>query len=256
MRLQPRQTEQFARDGILFFPGLLSPDEMTGLREDLPGLLALERPEILREKHSPRVRCAFAPHTYNDRYRRLMHHPRIVEPVRQLLGGEVYLHQFSINPKAAFEGEAWGWHQDYPTWLEDNQIVRPDVINVGVFLDDVTEFNGPLYFVLGSHQHGALVTETDASSTSYKLLGVEENKVAELCEQGELYSPKGPAGSVWMFHCNLVHASNANISPTRRALCTICYNRTDNLPSTYARPEWEAHSDFTLVQSLEEDCLV
>ena len=28
--------------------------------------------------------------------------------------------------------------------------MRPDVINVGVFLDDVTEFNGPLYFVLAA----------------------------------------------------------------------------------------------------------
>jgi len=249
MELSTEQITNFNRDGILFFPGLLDTDEMTGLRDELDDLLGLQRPEILREKHSQRVRCAFAPHTYSERYRRLMHHPSIVEPVKQLLGGEVYLHQFSINPKAAFEGESWGWHQDYPTWLIDNQIARPDVINVGVFIDDVTEFNGPLFFVLESHQHGALDTETDEESTSYKLLGVSEAKVAELCQQGELFSPLGPSGSVWFFHPNLVHASNANVSPYRRALCTICYNRTDNLPSAFARPEWEAHSDFSAIES-------
>ena len=37
----------------------------------------------------------------------------------------------------------------------------PLIINVGVFLDDVTEFNGPLFFVLGSHTHGAVKTELD-----------------------------------------------------------------------------------------------
>ena len=112
MLLQPRQTEQFARDGILFFPRLLSPDEMTGLRE--------------RPARSPRIGTArnFAGETFPAGTLRLCatHVQRplspsyssstYVEPVWQLLGGEVYLHQFSINPKAAFEGEAWGWHQD------------------------------------------------------------------------------------------------------------------------------------------------
>ena len=256
MPLDETQVRRFERDGILFFPGLLSDNEMAGLRAELPDTLAMHRPEILREKHSSHVRCAFAPHTYSERYRRLMHHPNIVEPVAQLLGRSVYLHQFSINPKAPFVGEAWGWHQDYPTWRVDNRIARPDLINVGVYLDDVTEFNGPLFFILGSHRHGALSTETDETSTSYKLLGVSEERVEELCGHGRLYCPRGPAGSVWMFHCNMVHASNSNISPTRRALCTICYNRTDNLPSTYARPEWEAHSDFRAIEALGEHCLV
>lgn len=252
MQLDETQISRFERDGILFFPGLLGDDEMAGLREELPDILAMDRPEILREKHSSNVRCAFAPHTYSDRYRRLMHHPKIVGPVEQLLGANVYLHQFSINPKAAFVGEAWGWHQDYPTWRVENRILRPDLVVVGVYLDDVTEFNGPLFFILGSHRHGALDIETDETSTSYKLLGVSDEQVAELCEEGRLYSPRGPAGSVWMFHCNLVHASNANMSPSRRALCTISYNRIDNLPSAYPRPEWEAHSDFAVVEALGE----
>ena len=65
-----------------------------------------------------------------------------------------------------------------------------------------------------------------------------------------MFSPKGPAGSVWMFHTNIVHASNANMSPNRRALCTICYNRTDNLPTAFPRPDWEAHNDFEPVRAL------
>lgn len=255
MRLDEAQISRFERDGILFFPGLLRDDEVADLREELPDILAADRPEILREKHSSHARCAFAPHTYSERYRRLMHHPSIVWPVAQLLGGSVYLHQFSINPKAAFVGEAWGWHQDYPTWRMENRIPRPDIVNVGVYLDEVTEFNGPLFFILGSHRHGALDIEVDDTSTSYTLLGVSDEDVAELCRHGRLYSPRGPAGSVWMFHCNLVHASNANISPTRRALCTICYNRTDNVPSAHPRPEWEAHSDFSPLEALGERCL-
>ena len=255
MHLSKTDIERFQRDGIVFFPSLLSPTEIETVRSELPIVMTLERPEILREKHTGQVRCAFAPHTYSDAFHRLMHHPSIVERVRQLLGGEVYLHQFSINPKAPFEGEAWGWHQDYATWLEENRMPSSRVINVGVFLDDVTEFNGPLFFVLGSHTHGAIATSLDDQSTSYALRGIDNGTVAKLSEARELYSPKGPAGSVWMFHGNIVHASNANISPMRRALCTICYNRTDNLPSEFPRPDWEAHANFAPVEPLGEGCL-
>ncbi len=255
MHLDQTQIRRFEEDGILFFPGLLDPGEVAELRAELPEILAMDRPEILREKHSSNVRCAFAPHTYSEGYRRLMQHPDIVGPVAQLLGGSVYLHQFSINPKAAFVGEAWGWHQDYPTWRVENRIARPDLVVVGVYLDEVTEFNGPLFFILGSHRRGVLDIETDATSTSYTLLGVSDEDVAELCRNGRLYSPLGPAGSVWMFHCNIVHGSNANMSPSRRALCTISYNRTDNLPSAHPRPEWEAHSEFTPVEARIEHSL-
>ena len=255
MKLAKSDIQKFHRDGILFFPSLLSSTEIETVRDELPAVLAENRPEILREKSSGNVRCAFAPHSYNDAFQRLMRHPNIVEPVKQLLDGDVYLHQFSINPKAPFEGEAWGWHQDYATWLEENKMPSPRVINVGVFLDEVTEFNGPLFFVLGSHTHGAMKTAIDDESTSYALRGMDNTTVSKLSEARELYSPKGPAGSVWMFHGNIVHASNANISPTRRALCTICYNRTDNLPTAFPRPDWEAHANFTAVQSLASDCL-
>ncbi len=154
-----------------------------------------------------------------------MRHPRLVGPVRRLLGGDVYLHQYPVNPKAAYHGEAWAWHQDYATWQMENHMPRPQVINVGVFLDEVTEFNGPVMFILGSHTHGILTSTFDEASASYALHALSEETVASLAQSGRLVCPKGPAGSVWMFHCNLVHASNKNLSPDRRAICTICYNR-------------------------------
>lgn len=256
MRLDDYQIESFERDGLLFFPSLLSSEEVAVLQADLQEVLVQERPEILREKRSDRVRCAFAPHGYSEPFRRLMRHPRLVHPVRQLLGGDVYLHQYSINPKAPFRGEAWGWHQDYVTWRQENEMPEPLVINVGVYLDEVTEFNGPVFFLLGSHAKGRMDSTLDEKSSSYALHTLPDKAVSALAAEGSMYCPKGPAGSAWMFHCNIAHASNQNISPSRRALCTICYNRIDNRPTTFPRPDWEAHSDFTNVEPLGEDCLL
>jgi len=128
-------------------------------------------------------------------------HPRLVEPVRRLLGGDVYLHQYPVNPKAAYHGEAWAWHQDYAAWQMENHMPRPQVINVGVFLDEVTEFNGPVMFILGSHTHGILTSTFDEASASYALHALSEETVASLAQTGRLVCPKGPAGSVSLQPC-------------------------------------------------------
>ena len=97
MQLTPDQRSQFQRDGLLFVPGLFRADEIAALKARLPEVLNARGPETLRERGSDAVRSSIAPHLRDDLYRRLSKHPRLVEPARQLLGGEVYLHQFKIN---------------------------------------------------------------------------------------------------------------------------------------------------------------
>ena len=70
----------------------------------------------------------------------------------QIFGEPVYMHQFKINGKMAFDGDVWQWHQDYGTWKNDDQMPEPRATNVAIFLDEVNEFNGPLMFIPGSHQ--------------------------------------------------------------------------------------------------------
>ena len=86
----------------------------------------------------------------------------MVEPVQQVLGEALYMHQFKINGKAAFDGDVWQWHQDYGTWRADDLMPEPRAMNVAIFLDEVNEFNGPLMFIPGSHKLGALRRGHDA----------------------------------------------------------------------------------------------
>ena len=65
---------------------------------------------------------------------------------------QLYMHQFKINGKMAFDGDVWQWHQDYGTWLNDDRMPAERAMNVAIFLDDVNEFNGPLMFIPGSHK--------------------------------------------------------------------------------------------------------
>ena len=119
MRLSPEQLQAFDRDGYLFFPGLFTPEEIRTLTDEVPALYAQRRPENVREKTGDVVRTNFAAHLYSYPFAKLARHPRMVEPVRQLFGEDVYMHQFKINGKAAFDGDVWQWHQDYGTWRAD-----------------------------------------------------------------------------------------------------------------------------------------
>ena len=110
MRLSTAQLEQFEREGYLFFPRLFSAQEIKVLTDEVPALYAQRRPENVREKDSEAVRTNFAAHMYSAPYARLARHPRMVKPVEQLFGEQVYMHQFKINGKMAFDGDVMrGW---------------------------------------------------------------------------------------------------------------------------------------------------
>lgn len=51
------------------------------------------------------------------------------------------------------------WHQDFIFWLKEDKILHPDLTTVALFLDDVTEANGPIGFLPGSHQIGVVDVE-------------------------------------------------------------------------------------------------
>ena len=256
MHLSDAQCQEFHRDGYLFVPALFSPEEVAVLTGEFDRLYGLRRDEIWREKDSDAVRIAFAVHTYSEIYARLARHPRLVEPAMDLLGEAIYIHQFKINPKAAFHGDQWQWHQDYGTWAVDDGMPAPRALNVALFLDDVTEFNGALMFIPGSHELGRIDASYDTESTSYALWTIDDETVARLAEKGGVVAPKGPAGSVMFFDCRLVHASPANISPWSRNIVYLTANAASNTIQKPTRPEYIASQDFTPVTPLADDCLV
>jgi ectoine hydroxylase len=153
------------------------------------------------------------------------------------------MHQFKINGKMAFEGDVWQWHQDYGTWLNDDMMPTERAMNVAIFLDDVNEHNGPLMFIPGSHKKGVVDAKHDLTTTSYPLWTVDNDLIEQLVERaggknGGIVSPKGPAGSMILFHSCLVHASGSNLSPWHRvavylSLCAVSNHiRRPSGPST------------------------
>ena len=261
MRLDREQRERFEREGYLFFPAQFSPEETRVLTDAVPALYSRREAYNVREKGSDAVRTNFAAHLYSEPFARLARHPRMVRPVEDLFGEPVYMHQFKINGKMAFEGDVWQWHQDYGTWLNDDGMPSERAMNVAIFLDDVNEFNGPLMFIPGSHRKGVVEARHDLSTTSYPLWTVDDDLVRRLVERaggksGGIVSPKGPAGSMILFHSCLVHASTSNLSPWNRVAVYLSLCAVSNHIRRHKRPEYIAHRDFTPIACLPDDCLL
>ena len=271
MKPSAAQIEQFDRDGYLFFPGLFSPEETRVMTAAVPELYDRREAYNVREKGSGAVRTNFAAHLYSEPFARLARHPRMIAPVEALFGEKLYMHQFKINGKMAFEGDVWQWHQDYGTWLNDDLMPTERAMNVAIFLDDVNEFNGPLMFIPGSHRRGVLQAQHDLRTTSYPLWTVDNDLIRQLVERaggkgsydasgrhvgGGIVSPKGPAGSMILFHSCLVHASTSNLSPWNRVSVYLSLCAVSNHIRRHKRPEYIAHRDFTPIECLPDDCLL
>ena len=176
MRLTPEQIERFDRDGYLFFPALFRPDEIEGPDRRSPGALRAAPPRE-RAREERRRRCApISPRTCTASPSPGSRAIRAWSSRSCSCSAKpVYMHQFKINGKMAFDGDVWQWHQDYGTWKNDDQMPEPRAMNVAIFLDEVNEFNGPLMFIPGSHKLGVLDAAHDTSTTSYPLWTIDHD---------------------------------------------------------------------------------
>src|SRR4029079_5822305 len=255
MKLTPEQIRSFDEQGYLFFPNCFSEDEVAVLRSEADSILRTNRQEVWREKTGA-PRTAFATHTYNEAFRLMAHHPRLVEPLQQLFGEGVYVHQFKINAKAAFEGDVWQWHQDYGTWARDDGMLEPRAMNIAVFLDEVMPINGPLLLIPKSHRQGVLSAGHDKSTTSYPLWTLDPETVTRLAHEGGIIAPTGKPLSLRVFHGNLLHASPPNITPYPRKIVYLTLCAVSNHITKFTRPEWIAHRDFAPIVPCDDDALL
>jgi ectoine hydroxylase len=255
MRLSPKQLEEFDDLGYLVMPDCFSEEEVALLRSEAEAIYKSDRQEVWREK-SGAPRTAFAAHTYNEAFGLLGRHPRLIEPLEQLFGEPVYMHQYKINAKAPFDGELWQWHQDYGTWKRDDGMPEARAMNIAVFLDEVMPINGPLMFIPKSHQRGTLAAGHDTATTSYPLWTLDNETVARLVEEGGIVAPTGKPGTVLMFHGNLAHASPPNMTPYPRKIVYLTLCAVSNHITRFTRPEWIAHRDFRPIEACADDALL
>jgi ectoine hydroxylase len=252
----------YRQDGVLVLPELFDPHEVGSLQAAFERDATIPGEHRIAESDGTDVRAVYASHTRQAEYRALTRSPRLLQSAQQLLGPEIYLYQLKINAKPAFGGDMWAWHQDYVAWKLADNIPGPELINIVVFLDDVSEFNGPIIFVPGSHTDGLARADMNAEHRSDQHLDPDDialspDDMARLVGRHGLISPKGRAGTAVFFHPEIVHGSAANMSPFPRRLVIVTYNQVGNTPRPVGEPRPEyLVSRNTRPLEAEDDSLI
>jgi ectoine hydroxylase len=259
---------RYERDGFLWFQGFFSRERIASFFEELKAMARdddlMRSEQVIKDPKSGAIRSVFGMHEISERFDQLTRDPRILGMARQLLGSEVYIHQSRINDKFGFQGSGFDWHSDFETWHAEDGMPRMRAVSASIMLTDNNEFNGPLMLIPGSHHWFVpCVGETPETNWRESLktqrLGVpDQEALGQLVERGGIQAPKGPAGSLLLFECNTLHASNENMSPWPRSNLFFVYNSVENrLEEPYAaprrRPEFLGARRNTAPLSMHDD---
>lgn len=248
--------ETFDRKGFLFEPEFISGDELTELRKELNAQLARKdlqgRDFTITEPGGQEIRSLFAVHFLSAIFGRLAQDERLLGRVRQILGGDAYIHQSRINYKPGFEGKGFNWHSDFETWHAEDGMPAMHSVSASIVLTENHEFNGPLMLIPGSHRVfipcvGETPSDNYRQSLKQQEVGVPSREaLRRLIARNGIEAPKGAPGGLLLFDCNTLHGSNANMSPDPRSNVFFVFNRKDNrCEQPYAaergRPRFLAH---------------
>lgn len=176
---------------------------------------------------------------------------RLTSIAAAILDDEVYVHQSRINYKPALDGTGFAWHSDFETWHAEDGMPDMRAVSMSIALTENTPFNGPVILVPGSHRMFVPCAGTTPDDHYRQSLVKQEvgtpapTHLAHLMEEGGLEMPTGPAGSLLVFDCNVMHGSYANVSAAPRINLFLVYNATSNaLRSPYGahrpRPDFVA----------------
>lgn len=236
--LSETELARYERDGFLAINNFLDQATVQKFREDLrayeddDGILRSEG--TITEPGKQEIRSIFGIHELSERFDQLTRDPKILAMVRQLLGSDAYIHQSRINFKPGFHGKGFDWHSDFETWHAEDGMPRMRAVSFSIALTDNTPFNGPLMLIPGSHRTfvpcvGRTPEDNYQSSLKKQELGVPNDRdLKKMADEFGIKAPTGPAGSLIIFECNTLHASNANMSPWPRSNLFFVYNSVEN----------------------------
>ena len=250
--LTDEQVEQFWRDGVLVVANAVSPQQLQAVRADWDtwveesrnhdkayGDCIDGRPRFdLQPGHSaelPQLRRAQAPSEVSAAFNETMSASRMTQMVADLIGPNVKQHHNKINSKQPGSDTEVKWHQDFLFTPHTND----DLVTALLMLDDVTEENGPLEVVVGSHKG-----ELHSLWHDGKFTGSIATASADML-QADSQRCLGPAGSVCLMHTRLAHASTANRSTKPRTLYICVYSAEDAIPCS-PNPVPNAHEGLVV----------
>ncbi|MGH1487895.1 MAG: phytanoyl-CoA dioxygenase family protein [Acidimicrobiales bacterium] len=230
--LSPEQQRHYRENGYLQLESFVDQKWLAELRAASDEFVELSRGIEVSNKvldvepdHSaerPRLRRLVSPVDQHETFYRFAMEGPAAQLAVELLGGPVRYHHSKLNYKWSDGGEEVKWHQDIQFWPHTD--FSP--LTIGVYLDDVDDEMGPMGVLPGSHT-GRLY---DLYAADGSWAGaIADDEVAKI-DMSKMAWLQGPAGSVTVHNCCMVHGSMPNNSPRARPLLLQTYSAVNSYP--------------------------
>jgi ectoine hydroxylase-related dioxygenase (phytanoyl-CoA dioxygenase family) len=234
--LDERQRERYFEEGFLVVPGAVSAAWLARLRavvaakiEESRGITASDDQFDLAPDHGaekPNIRRLRKAVDQHPDLWAFAQDASVVDLVADVLGPDLRFHSSKLNFKWSAGGDAVRWHQDIQAWPHTNCAV----LTFGVYLEHTGTEQGPLTALPGTHR-GPLFEQFDDAGGWTGALAARDVATLRTDTAVEL---SGPAGTVVLLDCRVVHGSAANYSDRMRPLLLNVYAAADALPMTPA----------------------
>ncbi len=214
----------FTNDGYIVKKNLFSEEEINKLKKFIES--SSDKKNDARETRSSTGKLSITlwDHPSDDLFGKFSTNERIVQPMEEFLGDEVYHYHSKIIWKKPGDG-GFDWHQDYGYWYH-NACLYPDMGSCFIMLDSATKENGCLKVLKGSHKVGRI--GHGVSDTPEQTADME--RIAELEKRHESVYITAEPGDALFFHSNLLHSSDKNKSNDSRRTLIVCFNTKSNNP--------------------------
>lgn len=208
-RLSAEQVAGYERDGYVFPVDVLTPEEVRQAREELE-TWERERGAPIDFPEKSKSYLLF------DWADRLVHHPRILDAVEDLIGPDILVYHSTLFLKEARTAAYVRWHQDSTYFY-----LQPHLhVTAWVALSDASVASGCMHALPGSHRWGAF--EHDDRPEPLNMIRRGQGISGRFDAETGIPMPVGP-GQMSLHHTDLVHASGGNQTDDRRLGYAISY---------------------------------
>lgn len=218
MIINPSEIEaNYDRDGVVHIKSLLSTDRVETVRRELrryieENLATLPPEDYVLEADGESVRNLWRLDKHDAFFKALAEDPALHSLLAPLVNGVPEIMGVESFNKPALTGSPVPPHQDNAYFC----LTPPDALTLWIALDPVTEGNGPVNYVRGSHKSGVMPHEKS---------GVAGNSMG-LCSTPpphKRFAPLLEPGDALIHHSQVIHYSAANTSPEPRCALLIVF---------------------------------
>ncbi len=225
-KLSPDEIKLYHEQGYLILKGFCTSPEVAKLYQTALDDNAMRNNALdLNDQTGKKTRLSLWFTPGNDVFGYLTRSERMVNAVRQLLPAHAQVCHFhsKLMQKEPRVGGAWEWHQDYGYWYKNQFMFPNELISVMIALTEANKQNGCLQVIKGSHKLGRV-----NHGFAGEQVGADMVMVNNALKTMELVYVELQPGDALIFHSNLLHRSEANLSDRPRWSMISCYNLQSN----------------------------